>query len=702
VEGNTIKLWYGGFDQVHGTALKLTTGSIGLATLRKDGFASLDAGATAGTILTKPLTNAGGVLQVNYRAGGGSLKVEVLDEDNNVLPGYGQADCIALTGDSVSETVAWGTNTALPAAASSLSLRFILQNASLYSFMAGQSASLVDVPIITQHPANQVVSPGGSASFAVVASAINSLSYQWQKNQINLVNGGHYSGCATPTLTITEADSADAALYRCVVTNAYGSAISTAATLVVASNDFGTVTLAAIPTLSTDTSNEARALTPDGRYVVGLSGTGKGFLYDSVSTTVVQPVSSDGAAAQIVIGAGYRSDTSQSPAQQQLIVSGLSSGYQTAWMTTNSGATWGAKVRTSTSGLKRPTVPLANGLAATASNVFYAIWTDEGTGPTDNWGMRVGKYSGAWPATPAWQQKDAAKPDICQANGVSSNGRAVGWRRSGTTGLYVNYVVDWTTTNDPAVWSFPGLDGTPAGQAYAVGTDGTIVFGSSPVVVGGVTNSYGYKALFNAAYPGPAAQLSINPLPNLPGAAGSASLAIPHGCTPNGKYAVGVCSRAGIERAVLWDTSAPEPAEWTVTDLSDVAAASGASGIFTRLARAYSIGTDTTGSLVIAGLGFDTNSPARTRAFRLTLAPGTPPVVTQPTVTISGSYAAGFTFSFVSAASQSVMYILEYTTSLTPPCGWTPIAASPGTGAVAILSDPNPSSGPRFYRIRAE
>ena len=148
---------------------------------------------------------------MNYRAVGGSLKVEVLDENNTVVPGYSQADCVALTGDSVTQAVTWATHTALPTGASRISLRFILQNASLYSFMAGQSAALVDVPTITQQPANQTVAQGGTASFTVAASAISPLSYQWQKNQVNLTNGGHYSGCTAATLTITDADSADAA-----------------------------------------------------------------------------------------------------------------------------------------------------------------------------------------------------------------------------------------------------------------------------------------------------------------------------------------------------------------------------------------------------------------------------------------------------------------------------------------------------------
>jgi hypothetical protein len=86
----------------------------------------------------------------------------------------------------------------------------------------------------------------------------------------------------------------------------------------------------------------------------------------------------------------------------------------------------------------------------------------------------------------------------------------------------------------------------------------------------------------------------------------------------------------------------------------------------------------------------------------MTFSPPTPPVLSQPTVTISGSYPAGFTFSFSSVASLSVMYYLEYTTSLTPPHTWITIAATPGTGAVATLSDPNPTLAPRFYRIRVQ
>jgi len=148
VEGNTVKLWYGGFINHHDTSLKKQKGAIGLATLRKDGFASLEAAATTGTILTKTFANTGGPLLLNYHTNNsnGSVKVELLDENTNVFSGYSQADCVPLTGNSVTQAVTWASHTTLPVGQPYLRLRFVVQNASIYSFMAGSNAALVEVP----------------------------------------------------------------------------------------------------------------------------------------------------------------------------------------------------------------------------------------------------------------------------------------------------------------------------------------------------------------------------------------------------------------------------------------------------------------------------------------------------------------------------------------------------------------------------
>lgn len=90
-------------------------------------------------------------------------------------------------------------------------------------------------PTITQHPSNQTVAPGGTATFTVAASGTTPLSYQWQKNSVNISDGGHYSGTTTATLIVSNCDASDAGSYRCVVTNACGSATSNAATLTVQS-----------------------------------------------------------------------------------------------------------------------------------------------------------------------------------------------------------------------------------------------------------------------------------------------------------------------------------------------------------------------------------------------------------------------------------------------------------------------------------
>lgn len=86
-------------------------------------------------------------------------------------------------------------------------------------------------PVISQHPAVQSVCPGATATFTVAASGGGTFAYRWQKNGDNLTNGGHYSGVTTATLTISSADPADVANYRCVVTNIAGSATSHEAAL---------------------------------------------------------------------------------------------------------------------------------------------------------------------------------------------------------------------------------------------------------------------------------------------------------------------------------------------------------------------------------------------------------------------------------------------------------------------------------------
>ncbi len=85
------------------------------------------------------------------------------------------------------------------------------------------------LPCITLQPQSQTVQAGAAAAFSLAASGAVPLAFQWQKNATNLPAG-------TNTLfTVAAAAPGDAGDYRCIVTNRFGAATSTVATLSLAS-----------------------------------------------------------------------------------------------------------------------------------------------------------------------------------------------------------------------------------------------------------------------------------------------------------------------------------------------------------------------------------------------------------------------------------------------------------------------------------
>lgn len=144
INGDKLMLYYSGYSEGH-DILPMHS-CIGLATLRRDGFASLDADAKEGSLTTKRLKGTAGKLHVNCVAQGGQLRVEVLDADGKVFPGYTRDECKPLQGDQIDALVSWKEKGDLPAGDAPLRLRFILQNASLYSFNAGDSVQVIDEP----------------------------------------------------------------------------------------------------------------------------------------------------------------------------------------------------------------------------------------------------------------------------------------------------------------------------------------------------------------------------------------------------------------------------------------------------------------------------------------------------------------------------------------------------------------------------
>jgi len=110
-----------------------------LATLRRDGFVSLVADATGGTVTTQPFTHGGAQLYLNGDAHAGLITCELLNLANEPLPGFEQANCLPLTGDSTRLSVQWQGQAQLPDGP--LRLRVYLQNASLYSYWVEHNPS---------------------------------------------------------------------------------------------------------------------------------------------------------------------------------------------------------------------------------------------------------------------------------------------------------------------------------------------------------------------------------------------------------------------------------------------------------------------------------------------------------------------------------------------------------------------------------
>ena len=107
--------------------------TIARASWRLDGWVSLDAVETPGTVETTPMPSDSQRLIVNADAARGELRAEVLDPSGAPVPGHRLSDCRPVTEDGVRQTVHWKTRSALPSCRA-IRIRFQLSNASLYSF----------------------------------------------------------------------------------------------------------------------------------------------------------------------------------------------------------------------------------------------------------------------------------------------------------------------------------------------------------------------------------------------------------------------------------------------------------------------------------------------------------------------------------------------------------------------------------------
>jgi hypothetical protein len=122
--------------------------STGLATLRRDGFASLTddhaapqpvrVGSLPSSVTTRPITFSGGHLFVNASIAG-SMKVEVLDRGGRVIQGFSADDCDAVSGDATRTQVSWKRRLLRELAGEHVRFRFRIDRGRLYSFWVSSS-----------------------------------------------------------------------------------------------------------------------------------------------------------------------------------------------------------------------------------------------------------------------------------------------------------------------------------------------------------------------------------------------------------------------------------------------------------------------------------------------------------------------------------------------------------------------------------
>ena len=139
IRDDRIHIYYHGTDQLHFSGMGRdipTTSGIGVATLRLDGFVSLDAGErpAGGVITTVPIQFRGSRLELNADSTWGEIRVEVLDEAGEVVEGFGRMDCAPVSGDSVRHGVVWERGDLRALAGTTVKLRFYMSCARLYAF----------------------------------------------------------------------------------------------------------------------------------------------------------------------------------------------------------------------------------------------------------------------------------------------------------------------------------------------------------------------------------------------------------------------------------------------------------------------------------------------------------------------------------------------------------------------------------------
>lgn len=143
---------------------------------------------------------------------------------------------------------------------------------------------------ITSHPVNRIVCDGSTTTFSVSATGPGVISYQWQKDAVDIVNGTGYSGVTTNTLTLSTTGTFGVGSYRCRISSSIASSIN--------SNN-ATLTLNSVPNTPTvfgSSSCDAASLTlnvsggTNGQYRWYTTASGGTAITGEVNATYITPL----------------------------------------------------------------------------------------------------------------------------------------------------------------------------------------------------------------------------------------------------------------------------------------------------------------------------------------------------------------------------------------------------------------------------
>jgi hypothetical protein len=134
VAGDRLYFYVSGRAGIRGSPTSGVS-TTGLATLRRDGFASMDAGLAEGSLVTRPVCFRGCCLFVNLAAAKGDLRVEVLDREGQVIEPFSRDNCERIRADQTLKRVQWKGSRDLSALAGKpVRFRFLMTQGRLYSF----------------------------------------------------------------------------------------------------------------------------------------------------------------------------------------------------------------------------------------------------------------------------------------------------------------------------------------------------------------------------------------------------------------------------------------------------------------------------------------------------------------------------------------------------------------------------------------